>query len=119
MKYFSSILILSLCILGFLCMQGCGVSKEDIQNQVKSMLQEKFNTDKDISKYHLQVKRIDLTQESRNKYRGYAVVDYKNQEHNLGITVLYDGKSIMYETDPPAFLFQDAIQDAFGNWQYE
>lgn len=98
--------------VGMLLAVGCGPSKENVQATVKQRLQQELDTNKDFSPYKMSVKSIELVAESSKRFKGFAVVGCRTDEHKVGITVTTDGDSLMYQTDPFTFLAQYAVQDA-------
>lgn len=91
-------------LLLFLLM-GCGPSKKQLEEQVMSMFQEKMDTDTQFKAYSLRVVSITLVSSGKNTYDGMAKLRYKGQEYDAPITVTSDGKTVMFQTKPGAFVF--------------
>lgn len=73
---------------------------------VKTSMQQKFDTDKDLSQFDLQVVDVALVNKAGNGYKGMATVrTKKGAEHDVSIDVTYDGDNILWEAPPGAFLF--------------
>ncbi|NOQ62864.1 hypothetical protein, partial [Mycolicibacterium fortuitum] len=74
---------------------------------VKKDMQGYFNTDPKMSKYVMTVDRVDLIKTSDTEYKGMAVVRAKGADHNVPVTVTYDGDNDkgMWQADRGAFLF--------------
>jgi len=98
--------LISLLILLFIgaVLTGCGLSKDDIQNQVKDLLQQDFETDTKFMNVGLQVKSVDLIKDSNNTFKGIAIVTFQGEDHKVSINVTTDGDKLMYETESLDFV---------------
>jgi hypothetical protein len=84
---------------------SCGVSKEDLQTQVKSSMQGKFDSDSTYKDYKLTVDSVTLIESGSRAYDGIAKVLYKGKAHDVQITVKTDKDNLMWSTQPLAFSF--------------
>lgn len=84
-----------------------GPSEEDVAAFVKTDMQGYFDSDPQMAKYHfpITVRRVDLIHTSGTEYKGIATVRAKGADHNVAITVNYDGEKGMWQADRGAFLF--------------
>ena len=73
----------------------------------------------DLRKLGISVTRVTVMKESGNKYQGMATVQYKGLERKVSVQVTAEGESVMWRTDPGAFMFviQHEFQRAFGTPQ--
>ncbi len=92
-------------VLLVLLLTGCGTSKKQLEQQVMSSFQEKMNTDPTYSGYGLTVHSVTLVSSGGNNYNGLANLLYKSRAYDVPITVTSDGKTMMWQTQPGAFLF--------------
>lgn len=85
--------------------QGQDSKREaDIGSEVKTSMQQTFDTDQRFAQYHLVVSKVDVMHKSGNEYEGLAVVhSSKNVDHNVGVHVTAEGDRIMWQSDPGAF----------------
>ena len=56
---------------------GCGMSKEEISQTVKTSMQSKFNTDPQFKNWHFTVTDVQVLSKGGNLYSGIAKVSYK------------------------------------------
>ena len=105
------------CALVTLCafLAACGPSPEQIAQRVQASMQES----QDLRKLGISVTRVPVMKESGNKYQGMATVQYKGLERQVSVQVTAEGESVMWRTDPGAFMFviQHEFQRAFGTPQ--
>jgi hypothetical protein len=75
-----------------------------VADEVKTSMQNKFDTDRQFSQYHLVVSKVNVMHKSGNEYEGLAVVHTpKNVDHNVAVHVIAEGNRIMWQSDPGAF----------------
>lgn len=100
-------LILAAIVGGGIYYFNRGPSTDDVAAFVKKDMQGYFNTDPKMSKYVMTVDRVDLIKTSDTEYKGMAVVRAKGADHNVPVTVTYDGDNDkgMWQADRGAFLF--------------
>jgi hypothetical protein len=67
----------------------------------------KYSTEPPFKKYDLQVQDVHLVKESAAKFSGVVTIRYKDQDHSVGIKVLTDRDSLMYEAEPLGFLIEE------------
>ena len=94
---------------------GCGMSTEDIGEKVKSSMQETLSTNSNLKNYNLKVKNVQVFKKSGNAYKGLASISYKGTSHDVPIEITVDGRNVMWETAPGAFMFiaQEQLQNLF------
>ncbi|OBB15086.1 hypothetical protein A5761_15220 [Mycolicibacterium setense] len=97
--------ILAAAIAGGVYYFNRGPSTEDVAAFVKGDMQGYFNSDPKMVKYHLTVDRVDLVHTSDTEYKGIATVRANSTNHNVAITVNYDGDKGMWQAERGAFLF--------------
>jgi hypothetical protein len=95
--------LLSAIILMAVC--GCQPNVNDIGQQVSTLLQQKINEDPTLSRYGLVVSNVVVIREEGNKYKGVADVMMNGEKHEVSLSILADGNSVMYEADPGSFIF--------------
>lgn len=100
-------LILAAIVGGCIYYFNRGPSTDDVAAFVKKDMQGYFNTDPKMSKYVMTVDRVDLIKTSDTEYKGMAIVRAKGADHNVPVTVTYDGDNDkgMWQADRGAFLF--------------
>ncbi|MDN4521568.1 hypothetical protein JN086_11275 [Mycolicibacterium austroafricanum] len=77
---------------------------------VKQSMQQKFDTDEDLSELHLQVVDVVLVNKAGNEYKGLATVrTQKGTERDVPVEATFDGDNIIWESPPGALLF--ALQE--------
>lgn len=84
---------------------GCSDYTNRISNTTKDVLQEKLNTDSNLSKYKMSVINVKLVAESMNKYNGIAKVEFQGTQYDVPLSVTADLSNILVQTPPTAFLF--------------
>jgi len=84
-----------------------GDSAEDIAATVKTDMQSYFATDADVQKYRITVKDVTLIEATGNEYNGIATVRTASgtTDHKIPITVTWDGKKGLWQTERGALLF--------------
>ena len=103
----TSVLILLAAIAGGVYYFNRGPSTDDVAAFVKKDMQGYFDSDPKMAKYAMTVSRVDLIKTSDIEYKGMAVVRAKGSDHNVPVTVTYDGDNDkgMWQADRGAFLF--------------
>ena len=99
-----------------LILGGCRPSTDEVGDQVRVLLQQKLDQQPEFRPYHLVVSKVDVVREEGNKYQGIADVVMNGKDHSVPLKILDDGRRVMYETDPGAFLFvaQESYEDTLG-----
>lgn len=107
MRRTRSLTVLVGIVLVALLLVGCGTSKKQLEQQVMDSFQEKMNTDPAYSRngYGLTVLSVMLVSSGKNTYNGMVKAEYKSHDYDIPITVTSDGKTMMWQTQPGAFLF--------------
>jgi hypothetical protein len=105
MRRTHSLTVLVGMVLLVLLLTGCGTSKKQLEQQVTSSFQEKMNTDPAYNGYGLTVHSVTLVSSGGNNYDGIANLLYKSRAYDVPITVTSDGKTLIWQTKPGAFLF--------------
>ncbi|MDR1143254.1 MAG: hypothetical protein LBK77_03420 [Spirochaetaceae bacterium] len=80
-------------ILGLLIM-GCGISKEDLTEQVKLSIEETL-TERGLEGFT--VKDLTLIEKGKNEYRGLLEVESDGETEKITINVTVDGDNLMWE----------------------
>jgi hypothetical protein len=76
----------------------------------KKSIQDKLDSDADLSKLNLKVVDVVLVNKSGNDYKGIATVKTPiGREHDVSVDVTADQDNLIWETAPGAFLF--ALQE--------
>ena len=88
-----------------LSLSGCGLSQDEIARNVKSSMQQTLNESPNFKDYGLRVKDVQVAKKGGNSYKGMATVIYKESAHNVSIDIVVDGRSVIWEAPPGAFLF--------------
>lgn len=94
---------------------GCGMSPEDIGETVKSSMQETLSTNSNFKEQNLRVQNVQVLKKGGNAYKGIASISYKGTSHDVPIEITVDGKNVMWEAAPGAFMFiaQEQLQNLF------
>jgi hypothetical protein len=75
-----------------------------VAGEVKTSMQNKFDTDPQLSQYHLVVSKVNVMHKSGNEYEGVAVVHSpKNVDHDVAVRVTGEDNRIMWHSDSGAF----------------
>lgn len=105
-------------ILLALTVFGCGLSREQISETVKTSMQEKFDTDPQFKDWHLTVTSVQVLKQGGNQYQGIAKINYEGTLHDVPVDITVDGNNVMWKSDPGAFMFviqkeMDELQNFF------
>lgn len=100
-----AVVMLAAIIAGGVYYVTAGPSTDDVATFVKKDMQGHFDTDPKMAKYAMTVGRVDLIHTSGVEYKGIATVRAKGTDHNVAITVTYDGDKGMWQAERGAFLF--------------
>ena len=94
---------------------GCGMSPEDIGETVKTSMQATLSADSNFKEHNLKVENVQVLKKGDNAYRGLASISYKGTSHDVPVEVTVDGKNVMWEVAPGAFMFiaQEQLQSLF------
>jgi hypothetical protein len=84
---------------------SCGPSKDDMESEVKSSLQELLNTNPQFKGYSMTVKKVDLIKSSKTTYDGFATVVLGGNDYSVPLLVRVDGAEFMWEAKDGAFNF--------------
>jgi len=92
---------------------GCSPSSQDIGETVKVSMQQKFDSDAQFKKWHLQVRSVQAVKQDGNRYQGVAAVVYKGTSHDVPVDITADGSNVIWKTDPGGFVFvsQNMLQN--------
>jgi hypothetical protein len=73
----------------------------DLSSQVKSSMQQNFDTDPRFTKYHLVVSKVDVLKQNGNQYQGMAIVHgSKGIDHEVPIDITAEGDKIIWHSEP-------------------
>jgi hypothetical protein len=76
----------------------------DVGNEVKTSMQQTFDTDQRFAQYHLVVSKVDVMHKSDNDYEGLATVHSpENVDHTVTVHITAEGDRVMWKSDPGAF----------------
>lgn len=84
---------------------GCGMSKDQISQTVKTSMQEKFDSDSQFKDLHLTVTEVRVLSKGGNLYGGIARIAYKGSSHDVAVDITVDGNNVMWQVAPGAFAF--------------
>jgi len=101
----TSSLRLVLMVLLVVIVSGCGLSKDQIGETVKTSMQEKFDSDPQFKDWHLTVTGVQVLSKGGNQYQGIAKITYESTSHDVSVEITADGKNVMWQTAPGAFTF--------------
>jgi len=96
-------ILVSMVIVAMIC--GCSMSPEDIGKTVQSSMQNKFNSDANFREHNLLVDNVQVFKKGGKNYKGMAAIIYKGSSYNVSVEIIADGKNVMWETEPGAFVF--------------
>jgi hypothetical protein len=94
---------------------GCGMSTEDINETVKSSMQETLSTDSNFKEYNLKVDSVKALKKGDNTYKGLVSIIYKGSSHDITVEIIVDGGNVMWEAAPGSFMFiaREEFQNIF------
>ena len=92
-------------ILLSLIVAGCGQSKEQIGETVKSSMQDKFNSDPQFINWHLTVTSVQVLSKGGNQYEGIAKITHEGTSHDVPVQITADGNNVMWQVLPGGFAF--------------
>jgi hypothetical protein len=74
---------------------------DGLQGWVRGVLQERLDEEqkKRGSPHKMTAKSITLTHESGDRHKGIMTIRYRGDDYPVGITVVADGRSMVYELD--------------------
>jgi hypothetical protein len=93
------------CVVGIFLLSSCGISKDEMEREIKKSFQEKMDADSTYKKYGMKVQNVSLVKSGSNTYNGLVAVLLDGKTYDVSIEVTTDGSSYMYETKPLAFGF--------------
>jgi len=96
---------LLLTVLLAVIVAGCGLSKDDIADTVKTSTQQKFDSDSQFKDWHLWVTGVDVLSKGGNQYQGIAHIYHAGTSHDVPVEITVDGRDVMWQTAPGAFVF--------------
>ncbi|MCY1403659.1 hypothetical protein D9M71_188480 [compost metagenome] len=109
-----------LCALMFaIALAGCSPTPEQIGEQTKASMQQKFDTDQDFKKYRLTVISVKAISLDKNTYKGVAEINRDDKQIvSVPINITADGKNLVWEAKPGAFSFllPAAIENFFNHY---
>ena len=80
--------------------------ERDVSNEVKSSMQQSFDTDSRFTPYHLVVEKVDVLKQNGNQYQGMATVHgSKGIDHEVPIDITAEGDKILWHSEPGAFVW--------------
>ena len=89
----------------------------DISSQVKSSMQQSFDTDPRFTQYHLAVSKVDVLKQNGNQYQGLAIVHgSKGIDHEVPIDITAEGDNIIWHSEPGAFVWMVLEQLNPSGW---
>ena len=90
-------------------------AKEQIEETVKTSMQQTFSTNSRFKKYNLKVERVQAFKKGDNSYKGLVSVIYKGTSHNVAVEITVDGNKILWEAAPGTFMFiaREQMQNVF------
>jgi hypothetical protein len=99
-------------------LSSCGISKDELEHDIKQSFQEEMDTDSNFKKYGMKVQKIYLIKSGSNSYDGIVTVLLGDETHDVPISVKTDGYSHMWETKPLAFgfLMQYELENLDFRW---
>jgi hypothetical protein len=112
-----TVIIWLFCFMGIFLFSSCGVSKGEMERDIKQSFQEKMDTDSNYKKYGMKVQSISLVKSGSNSYDGFVTVLLDEETHDVSISVKTDGSSYIWETKPLAFGF--LMQYELGNINFD
>jgi hypothetical protein len=109
-RSFRNLSILLLLALGLL---GCRPSVKEVSANVKSSMQQTFDSDPQFRGLHLIVSTVTLVRDHDNSFQGMATVISARQSHDISITVTADGTNTIWKSEPGALLplMLDSLQN--------
>ncbi len=84
---------------------GCGLSKSQIGEIVKTSMQEKLDYDPGFKNWHLSVTDVQVLAKGGNQYQGIAKIMYEGISHDVSVEITVDGDDVMWQIPPGSFMF--------------
>lgn len=94
-----------LLLLAVVVCTACGPTVEDIGADVRTSMQEKFNSDEEFKAYGLTVSSVIVVKQGENSYRGLAKILHQGTTHDVPVEVTADGSNVMWQVQPGGFAF--------------
>lgn len=88
-----------------LFLAGCGPSNEQVEELVKTSMQETLNTDENYKEYNLNVQSVAVIHEADNRYQGLATIEYEGEPYKVALSITADSDNAMWKSEPGAFVF--------------
>ncbi|MDM1763892.1 MULTISPECIES: hypothetical protein [unclassified Acinetobacter] len=91
---------------------GCNyfVSTDQIAQDVKTQIQNEFDTRAQFKDYHFKVLNLTVVKQEGNQYKGLAEVEYEGQTHRIAVNILMDGERYIWEIPAENFNFVRNIE---------
>lgn len=84
---------------------GCGMSTEQIGEAVKTSMQQKFDSDSQLEKWHLSVTKVQVLKQGENRFQGIATVVHEGASHDVPVEITADDSNVIWQVQPGAFMF--------------
>ncbi len=91
--------------LNILLMLECGVSDSQVGAIVRTSVQNTMSTDPRFAQWGLTVTGVQVERLTDSTYQGTATIEYEGVSHSIPLHVTYDGKNVVWQTEPGAFSF--------------
>lgn len=83
---------------------GCGLSTEEIGKTVRASMQQRFDSDPQFKGFGLMVEAVTVVKQG-DKFQGIARIMRAGEQHDVPIEIAADGKNVMWQAQPAAFMF--------------
>ena len=99
------IILLALAVLLAALLGGCGMSKEQIAETVRTSMQQNIDNNDAFKDLGMTVGGVQVLKQGSNHYQGIADVILDGETHQVPIDITVDGKQVMWKAEPGAFAF--------------
>ena len=98
---------------------GCRPNEDQIARDITPLLTRQLVEKPEYKEFGLTVDSVDVLHEEGNKYRGIAKIRMNGQVHDVPMTIVSDGKKLMYEIPSTglAFVAQEVMRKAMADAQ--
>ena len=101
--FLKSIGAIALLVIGTV-LSACGLSKQQIQHELKMQFQQKMNGSPIYQDLNITVTRVVLFKRGPHTYEGQVQIQSRSGVSNIGVTVETDGHDILWQENVLDFL---------------
>ena len=103
-KIFMKGVCLVLILVFSMALGACGLSKQQIQNELKMQFQQKMDSNPVYRNFDIRVTRVILIERSPRMYDGKVQIISGDNRYDIGVEVETDGRDILWQENIVDFL---------------